>query len=82
MNLYLISQKIHDDYDTFNCAVVAAKTVPEARKIHPDGRKDWDGVDDDERWSAWVDYKSVTVKLIGISKFKSPGVICASFSAG
>jgi hypothetical protein len=35
MNLYLISQDSNDGYDTYDCAVVAATSPEDARKIHP-----------------------------------------------
>jgi len=35
MNLYLISQDKNSDYDTYDSAVVAAKSHTDARNIHP-----------------------------------------------
>jgi len=35
MNLYLISQDVNDNYDTYDSAVVAAKSEGDARKISP-----------------------------------------------
>ena len=35
LNLYLISQNVNDDYDTFDSAVVAARDEEDARSIHP-----------------------------------------------
>ena len=35
LNLYLISQTVNDDYDTFDSAVVAARDDEDARSIHP-----------------------------------------------
>jgi hypothetical protein len=35
LNLYLISQTVNDDYDTFDSAVVAARDEEDARSIHP-----------------------------------------------
>jgi hypothetical protein len=37
MNLYLISQNVNNDYDTYDAAVVAANSEDEARLIHPCG---------------------------------------------
>lgn len=48
MNLYKISQNIHNGYDTFGSAVVAAVSADRARDIHPDGTI-WDSAGDDER---------------------------------
>ncbi len=35
MNLYLISQSINNDYDTYDLAAVAAENEQDARRIHP-----------------------------------------------
>ncbi len=35
MKLFLISQDVNNDYDTFDSAVVAAKSEQDAREIHP-----------------------------------------------
>ena len=37
MNLYLISQDVNNDYDTFDSAVVAAESEGDARTISPCG---------------------------------------------
>ena len=35
MNLYLISQKLNNDYDTYDSCVVAAESAADARTISP-----------------------------------------------
>ena len=35
MNLYLISQSVNNEYDTYDSAVVAAESEEDATKIHP-----------------------------------------------
>lgn len=40
MNLYKISQDVNDGWDTFDSAIVAAKSEEDARNIHPDGTTD------------------------------------------
>jgi hypothetical protein len=80
MNLYLISQDVNDDYDTYDSAVVCADTGDEARMIHPGGGDDWDG--EDEKYSSWCTAKNVLVEEIGIAHFGNcKGIICASFNA-
>lgn len=37
MNLYLIWQDENNDYDTYDSAIVCAKSGDEAVKIHPSG---------------------------------------------
>lgn len=83
MNLYLLTQTIHQDYDTFDSAVVCANSEEEARYIHPQSNvseewyKDWWLID------SWCDPKDVKITLIGIANRNTPkGVICASFNAG
>ena len=75
MFLYLISQSVHGDYDTYDSAVVAAKSKKAARQITP--ASSWDS-------SSWCNSPDqVEVKLIGkASREVKEGVICASFNAG
>jgi hypothetical protein len=42
MNIYLISQAINNDFDTYRAAVVVAWNSTAARFTHPDGRMTWD----------------------------------------
>jgi hypothetical protein len=35
MKLYLLSQSVADGYDTYDSVVVAAKSIKDARTIHP-----------------------------------------------
>jgi len=80
MNLYLIRQKVNNQYDTYDSAVVRANTAEEAVMIHPGGKRGWDGKGGD--FSSWADSNEVTAELIGVSFELPPGVICASFNAG
>lgn len=79
MNLYLISQTVNHDYDTYDSAVVAAESEEQAREMQPDGNpmpSDW-------QFSTWAKPEHVTVRLIGVAtNGTSAGVICASFNAG
>lgn len=82
LSLYLISQQVNPGYDTYDSAVVAAASEEDARTIHPDGSKDWDGKD---RWpfSSWADAECVTVVRVGdAAPNVVRGVVCASFNAG
>lgn len=79
MNLYLISQEVNNDYDTYDSAVVCAENEDEARLTPPSGDA-WD-----KTWRlTWVeDPKDVKVKLIGIADQSiSKGVVLASYNAG
>lgn len=93
MKLYLICQDVNNNYDTYDSAIVAAKTEEEAKYIHPDllySDKWWEKYEDrngkplkgDYRRS-WTHPYHVSVKLIGSAKPKTKkGVILASFNAG
>ena len=91
MNLYLISQTINDDYDSWDSAVVAAESAGAAREIHPDGKsylskEKWMGrYDDGEEYinpfSGWVmggGIAYIKVQLIGTTELDK-GVVLASF---
>ena len=41
MNLYLLTQTVNNNYDTFDSAVVAAETEEKARLIHPRGDREY-----------------------------------------
>ena len=87
LNLYLLTQDVNSDYDTYDSAVVAAKTEEEARMIHPaefenPDRGNWLGIEE-ENWSSWCDAENVTVLLIGTAdKSIKKGVVISSFNAG
>ena len=81
MNLYLISQDKNENYDTYDSAIVAARTNKEARMIHPDGSNNWDGKDG--YYGSWTSVENVKVKLIGVAKKgTTKGVVLASYNAG
>lgn len=74
MNLYLISQSVNNDYNTYDSAVVAAPDEETARNTYP-GWGEWD-------YGRWARYRSdVKVELIGQTD-REAGVILASFNAG
>ncbi len=80
MNLYIISQSINDDYNTYDSAVVAAISESQARLIRPGGGS-WEGPDSYDSWCASPE--DVSVELIGVAvEGTSEGVILASFNAG
>ena len=81
MNLYLISQNKNESYDTYDSAIVAAKSKKEALMIHPKGIKDWDGKKDSS--GLWTSAKNVNVKKIGVAIMgATKGVVLASYNAG
>ena len=95
MNIYLISQDVNSDCDTYDSAVVVAKNEEDAKNIHPspyrkfkdgstyfeysDGSLDKEG----QSSSCWCRESEVKVKLIGSTESEREGeVICSSFNAG
>lgn len=77
--IYLIEQDENTGYDTYDAAVVVAKSEEDARDMHPSGGKsDWTS------WNTWCFSRdSVHVTLIGKADPSQPrGVILASFNAG
>lgn len=91
MNLYLLSQKENDNYDTYDSVVVAANTEDEARLIHPDcntnlsfpplrsSEECWE--DEFSRWCSAPNKVNVQLMGIAVEGTKS-GIILASFNAG
>ena len=80
MKLWLISQDVVGDWDTYDSAVVAAETEWEAKMIHPNG-SDSVGPNDFPSWA--TDPKDIECELLGVAKpGTEKGVICSSFNAG
>lgn len=84
MNLYLISQNVNTDWDTYDFAVVAAESASLAQRTYPGVYlpRDWpeSSYDDLDEWTSPA---NVHVKYIGEAAYDiAAGVICASFKAG
>lgn len=96
MKLYLISQDVNNGYDTYDSAVVCAKSPTAAKHISPSEYDYWhkdawyfkyrDGRVEDtpSGGTSWAHPTKVTAVCIGEanSKVKEGEVICASFNAG
>jgi len=79
MNLYLISQSVNNNYDTYDSAVVAAKSEDDARSMHPSGCTNLNGK---TIWfDTWCSKEDVNVKLIGTAADGVSGIICKSYNA-
>jgi hypothetical protein len=79
MKLWIISQTVNNNYDTYDSAVVAAETEEEARNILPSGGN-WDEA---RRYGGWASKPSeVTVEYLGTTDRDISGVILSSFNAG
>ncbi len=96
LNLYRISQGTNTEYDTYDMAIVVAKTEEEAKLIHPDMKTTLQygayEYEEDEygnspiRYALWKwvsNPNEVAVELVGKAlPGMKPGVVCASFNAG
>jgi len=82
MKLFHIVRMDRGGYDTYDSAVVAARTKTGAQKTHPDGEaREWEK--DLSRLITWVKAEKVSVEYIGqAARGVKAGVICASFNAG
>ena len=81
MNLYLLTQDVNTDWDTYDSVIVCAESEEEAVKINPDG----DIFGTVRRWgSGWVkDPSLVKCRKIGVADESiEKGVVLASFNAG
>ncbi len=96
MKLWLISQDVNNNYDTYDSAVVAANTEEEARHTYPDNWytdvKRWNGskwlwhLDDgrvlDYSSGTWTSPDNVSVQFLADGYEGPAGTVCASFNAG
>lgn len=91
MNIYLLSQSDNTSYDTYDSCVVIAKSVEDAKLIHPSALQSEDSLYLDGTWARKNPYTgtwafsldAVVVELVGKALPSSKrGVVCASFNAG
>lgn len=87
MNIYLISQTVNVDYDTYDSAVVIAPDEDTARNMDPGGRDTgrlfkWEH--NNALYSNWAfKPEEVQVRLLASTGDDAvPCVLCASFNAG
>ena len=83
MNLYLVSQTVNNDWDTFDAIVVCAANENHARKIPPGELRDYMDDEDGDYYGRWARHEELNVKLIGKAlDCMLAGLILASFKAG
>lgn len=85
MYLWKISQDVNNGWDTYDSAVVAAKTEEEARNIHPDPYGNFMLCEEfhPRTYGSWCARQDVKVEMIGVAVDGTlAGVIVASFKAG
>ena len=78
MKLFLITQSVNDNYDTYDSMVVVAEDMDDAKNFT--GEKHHSS----RMYSSWADFKDLQGEEIGIAdpKYKKMEIICASFNAG
>lgn len=93
MNLYLVTQSVNDDCDTYAGMVICAESEEEAKTIHPDGKPYAEVCTEENRsaphykigsetWqvSSWARKKDLKVQLLGKAESGIPkSLILASF---
>lgn len=86
MKLWLITPNQPLGHDTYDSAVVAAKTMEDAQKVHPSSLHEsnesaWEW---SKKYGDWVHQPDqVTAELIGTTnKYTAGQVVIASFNAG
>jgi len=90
MELYLLSQGVLRDYDTYFSCVVAAPSAEAAQRMHPDsyhvwGASGWETPSGNPTdWSSWPTIDNVSVTHIGTASadITESKVICANLYAG
>lgn len=91
MKLWKISQKVNNDYDTYDSAIVVARSALSAKKIHPGGKRTWDK--EKNTWTcsdfetddcSWAKLPDIECEYVGKARsgMKQGLVLCASFNAG
>lgn len=88
MNIYLLSQEVNNNYDTFDAVVVAAASEEKARLITPYKNHRWQTEDEirffGPKHGLWANTPDkVKVRFLGVANEDiEEGVILSSFNAG
>ena len=97
MKIYLLSQDVVNNYDTYDSAIVIAENEDEARKKNPNKlvthvtNDQWMGTysggeeykNEPSDWVEYSDIDKISVKYIGeASKEQQKGLVLASFTPG
>lgn len=80
LKVYLLTQGVVRDWNTYNSCVVIAASKGDARRIHPSGKDRWNS----DEWVSLNQVGKVNVTEIGIANEKQVAgtVVCSSFIAG
>ena len=81
--LFLISQDVNNNYETYDSAVVCTTSKKKAQAMFPFEANEHIGHNDYTRREEWAPIEDVKVKFIGTTdKYKPGDVVIASFNAG
>ncbi len=81
MKLFILSQSINNEYDTYDSCVVCAIDEADAKTIRPDGNPCLE--EEEKDYDSWCGIGDVSCEYIGIAKAGlERGVILSSFNAG
>ena len=81
--LFLISQDVNNNYETYDSAVVCATSTKEAQAMFPFEETLHHTHNDYYRKVEWAPIADVKVKFIGTTdKYKPGDVVIASYNAG
>lgn len=80
LKVYLLSQGVVRNWNTYDSCVVIAASKGDARRIHPSGEDNWDS----STWVSLSQVGKVKVTEIGIANGKQVAgtVVCSSLIAG
>lgn len=87
MNLYLLTQSVNDEYDTYDSMVVVAEKEEDAILIRPtddhmEPLKLENHTHNPSHFDDWANPKDVKVTLIGTTDIDYACIVCSSFNAG
>lgn len=80
LKVYLLTQGVVRNWDTYDSCVVIAASKGDARRIHPSGKDRWDS----NTWLRLIQVGKVNVTEIGMANGKQVAgtVVCSSYNAG
>lgn len=81
MKLFRIFQRVNNEYDTYDSAVVCAPDEQTARRMSPDNGQ----VQEENSWNrnTWACFEAISAEYLGEAREGMPvGVVVSSFNAG
>ncbi len=86
MKIFLLTQSVNNDYDTYDSCIIIAENKNDAKIISCEKLEYGDRIEKTDRYSSWVGkdkIDSINIEYIGEAKEGSEQeVVCSSFNAG